>query len=380
MFIDKIKNAPDKRLDIIKNIISSEKKLFLYGTGVRAQMLTDFLHGYNIDVFAYIVDDLYYQENVEFRNKKVYKFSEILSEINNHIILIAFQNFERADEIIKNNKSAEIYYIDDPYDFYKMDYDFILKNEKLFSESYDMMSDELSKEIFTAFINGKISDSPEELCRLRNKEHYQYDYSLLGLDDNEVVVDCGAFTGDTVNDILSYTKGKYKKIIAFEPDEKNCSEMKKNIPEKDVTIVNKGVWNCADVLKFHSSKSTASSFNEYDNGNMSDFIDEKENMVSVPVISIDELIDNENVTFIKMDIEGSEMKALEGAKKTIQRCFPKLAICVYHRVDDFITIPQYINKFSSKNVKYKFYMRHHAAWMAETVLYAIPENLKGEDI
>ena len=111
---------------------------------------------------------------------------------------------------------------------------------------------------------------------------------------------------------------------------------------------------------------------------MSDYINEEDLIVSVPVTSIDEELSGEDVTLIKMDIEGSELSALMGAEKIIKRCFPKLAICVYHRVDDFITIPQYIRSLSSDKIRYKFYMRHHAAWMAETVLYAIPESVSGD--
>lgn len=378
MFLNLIKNEINNRLEVIKKVKTQNKKLMLYGAGVRAQMLTDFLREYSIEVSGYIVDDQYYKEGMKLFDKKIYRFSDVCENLGECIVLIAFQNYERASSIIKNAVNTEIYYIDDPYDFYKMDYDYILKNDRLFAESYNMMSDELSKQIFIAFINGKISDSPEELCSLRNTDGYQYDYRLLGLGDNEVIVDCGAYTGDTIKDILSYTGGKYNKIFAFEPDSKNCEEMRCNIPEKNIKIINKGVWHSSDVLKFHSSKSTASSFNEYSDGVMSDYINEEDLIVPVPVTSIDEELSGEDVTLIKMDIEGSELSALMGAEKIIKRCFPKLAICVYHRVDDFITIPQYIRSLSSDKIKYKFYMRHHAAWMAETVLYAIPESVSGD--
>ena len=91
--------------------------------------------------------------------------------------------------------------------------------------------------------------------------------------------------------------------------------------------------------------------------------------VSVPVISIDEAIDPEDrVTIMKMDIEGSELEGLKGARKTIQRDKPKLAICIYHRLEDMTEIPLYIKELVPE---YKLYVRHHSSCDSETVLYAV---------
>ena len=80
------------------------------------------------------------------------------------------------------------------------------------------------------------------------------------------------------------------------------------------------------------------------------------------------IIKDDKITFLKMDIEGSELKALHGARKIIQRDKPKLAICVYHKPEDIIEIPLYINSLVPE---YKFYMRHYGYTPANTVLYAI---------
>lgn len=376
MFIELIKNTPDHRLDVIKEILVSKKenkKLVLYGAKIRAENRTCFLKKYNIDVDAYCVDAEYYEQGKKFMDKDVYAFEELIKDPG-YVFLISFLNCERAADIMKSYPDTKMWYIDDLYDHFRMTYDYILQNRELFDESYEMLEDELSKKVFSAYINGKISDSPDELSDLRNKDGYQYDYELLGLRDNETIVDCGAYTGDTIKEILSYTKGKYNRIVAFEPDEQNNSEIKKNISGENIRVVNKGVWNKNDVLKFHSSKQSASTFNEYEAENAAEFTGDEDSIVSVPVTTIDEELSGEEVTLIKMDIEGSELKALEGAADTIRRCYPKLAICVYHRADDFITIPQYISSFSNDRIKYKFYMRQHAPWMCETVLYAIPEK------
>ncbi len=83
--------------------------------------------------------------------------------------------------------------------------------------------------------------------------------------------------------------------------------------------------------------------------------------------TIGAIVGNENVLFIKMDIEGAELKALEGVKETILRCFPKLAICIYHKPKDICEIGNYI---LSLNSCYKFYNRHYTTYRCGTVLYA----------
>ena len=98
-----------------------------------------------------------------------------------------------------------------------------------------------------------------------------------------------------------------------------------------------------------------------------------ESGVGVEMTSIDNTVGSDEVTFIKMDIEGSELKALEGARKTIERCKPRLAICVYHRIDDIIAIPEFIR---STGIDYRLYFRNYHSQSIEAVIYAIHEGKK----
>lgn len=69
-----------------------------------------------------------------------------------------------------------------------------------------------------------------------------------------------------------------------------------------------------------------------------------------------------------MDIEGAELNALMGAESTIRTYKPILAICVYHKKEDLIDIPQFI---MSIRADYKFYLRAYSRCTQELVLYAI---------
>ncbi len=91
---------------------------------------------------------------------------------------------------------------------------------------------------------------------------------------------------------------------------------------------------------------------------------------AVPVQTIDALVESgqiERVDFVKMDIEGYELKALRGAEATIRRFRPKLAISIYHKLVDLFEIPQFIHGL---DLGYKLYVEHYTIHAEETILYA----------
>jgi FkbM family methyltransferase len=90
----------------------------------------------------------------------------------------------------------------------------------------------------------------------------------------------------------------------------------------------------------------------------------------MPMTTIDEVVFRDSIPridFIKMDIEGSELGALRGAEATIRRDRPKLGISLYHRPEDFFTIPSWID---SLDLGYRFFLEHYSIHHEETVLFA----------
>lgn len=63
------------------------------------------------------------------------------------------------------------------------------------------------------------------------------------------------------------------------------------------------------------------------------------------------------------------MESLIGASKTIVKDKPKLAVCIYHKPEDMITLPWYIKQLVPE---YRLFIRHHSGREVETVLYAMP--------
>lgn len=89
----------------------------------------------------------------------------------------------------------------------------------------------------------------------------------------------------------------------------------------------------------------------------------------VPMVSLDEIINGYNPTYIKMDIEGAEKKAIEGARKTIEIAKPYLAISIYHHPEDLWEIPLFIKE---NFPFYNLFIRIHGHFGMETVLYCVP--------
>lgn len=175
--------------------------------------------------------------------------------------------------------------------------------------------------------------------------------------ENEVFIDGGAFDGKTSFDFIKWSKGRCAKIYAFEPNPKMLDLLRKKIEREQVTRIElypNALWNKKKTLYFQENRS-ASRIEE--NGKM-----------CVEAVSLDEVVKSEKVTFIKLDIEGSELKALEGAANIIKRDKPRLAISIYHKYEDVLELSLYILQLLPE---YKLYIRHYDLDMGETVLYAI---------
>jgi hypothetical protein len=94
---------------------------------------------------------------------------------------------------------------------------------------------------------------------------------------------------------------------------------------------------------------------------------------TVTAVALDDVLVGWHPTFIKMDIEGSEVEALAGARRVILENRPSLAICVYHRPDHLWRIPLLLSR-SADMIGYRYYLRAHGFNGFDTVLYASPES------
>lgn len=189
----------------------------------------------------------------------------------------------------------------------------------------------------------------------------QYFDDFISLKEGEVFVDVGAFDGATSEKFFSLIKKQGKsggKSFLFEPNSENQEKISTLLQGENYQLFPVGAWESEDVLRFTEEKGAGNGISQ-------------EGTLSISVNSLDNCLKNEKVDYIKMDIEGAELSALKGARETILREKPKLAISVYHKAEDIVDLFAYIHGLLPE---FQFYLRHYSSSYTETVLYAIPRK------
>ncbi len=335
---------------------TTDKPIILYGMGNGADMIIEVLESIGLchsDVFA---SDGFVRGHF-FRGRKVLTFDEIRAKYGDFIILMTFaaHDTETLQKVRILSESYELYSPTVPIAGKELfTYDFVKENDEFFEKAYSLLADDKSRQTFLDVLNFKISGKVKYLfdCQFEKEQLYK---DILHLTHDETIVDLGAYDGDTIREFLSVTEERYKKIIAFEPDEKNFRKLTaKTEGLENLERHNLGAWDKKETLYFQKKKGRNS--HQADEG------------IPVSFDSVDNIV-KEKVTFLKMDIEGAELKALEGARETITRDRPMLYVCAYHRNEDMFTLPLKINELCGD---YKIYFRHHPyipAW--ESNFYAV---------
>lgn len=192
----------------------------------------------------------------------------------------------------------------------------------------------------------------------------QYEYSDIKPKSGDFVIDGGACVGDTAL-YFANAVGKGGKVFAFEFVPSNLKLLQENLNLNEVLkdrveIVESPLWSKSGSELFGKDAGPASLVSA----------SEIKFDFKVKTISIDDMVREkkpEKIDFIKLDIEGAELECLKGAEETIKKFKPELAVCLYHDIKHFVSIPEYLHSIMPE---YEFYLKHHTIHLAETVLYA----------
>ena len=169
-------------------------------------------------------------------------------------------------------------------------------------------------------------------------------------------VDCGAYHGESTMEFINWCRGTDYQVIAFEPDRESYIQYKKNVDflEK-ITVLNAAAYDKKGKEYFNNSGTTSASINGKGD-------------VEIETLTIDEVVGDADITFIKMDVEGVELKVLGGAQDVIKRCSPVLAISLYHNPEDIVDLMDFCLRINSD---YYFILKHYTLGKAESVAFAL---------
>jgi FkbM family methyltransferase len=249
-----------------------------------------------------------------------------------------------------------------PYLFWDLPHRMMASREALLRTML-LWSDETSKSEFVAHVRaraqGDLAALPEPLAGC--------DYSPPGVFrflPDEVFVDCGAYTGDTIQELFLDARRGFAHVHALEPDPGTFGTLRQRVlglPSEvrtRITLHELAASYGRHEARFAADGTEAAAFSS-------------SGSITVSCAPLDEVLRDSAPTFIKMDIEGAEKDALRGASHLIRTHRPVLALCLYHCPGDLWEIPLLVDSIAPG---YRFFLRSHLAEGFQHVCYAVPDH------
>lgn len=239
--------------------------------------------------------------------------------------------------------------------FYCAMLDDLIASRDNISRLYERLSDKASRQTLDAVVGFRLTLDPSVFQGLLAPFPYCAP-DILGFGPDEVMLDGGAFNGDTLALFSELVGNRFRRILAVEPSEApRLAIAGKYGADPRITVIDACLYNDNATIGFDTSESRVSAISASGSG--------------CSTVTIDSLEFAGEITFIKLNIEGAESHALEGASKVIRERVPKLAVAVYHTPADLWRIPEEILALRDD---YRLLLRQHDSGTIETVLYAIP--------
>jgi FkbM family methyltransferase len=329
-----------------------KKPVILYGAGTLSGFVTEHLAKYNVGIECFCdtfrsgthatglpiisadrLNDMYPDA-----------FVVVTSELHGASILNTLQKIECK---------SKIYTFDELLCFYTIPFGDFEPHTDGFEWAYERYADEVSKRNVVDLMRTRLLGTP--MAPSASPQYFETD--VCPLTEREVFVDGGCFIGDTAEEFIKQTRGMFTHIYGFEPDEGNIKKAMSALSRYDnVDVIRGGLWHTTNISKFASGGFGGSRFSE-------------DGDTTARTYGLDDFFgDKQPPTFIKMDIEGAELDALNGASELIKTCKPKQAICVYHKIQDMYAL---LRRILELNPGYTLTLRHYSRWYAESVCYAV---------
>jgi len=345
-----------------------QKPVILFGAGVLGQYYLEFIRQLDQVKEVYFCDNHPEKWGTKINGVEVISFDRLLADFrDSYIIVSTLQYREQLEKQLREHGLSSLLdpqihqILTDKLSLYLTfkNYRNVIETHRVsFEEVYRLLDDEFSKRLLIERLNYCITLNTKYLTPMMSKTAKYFDPDIIRLSDHEVFIDGGGLNGDTVDEFIRQTNGKFSKVYTFEPETTKHRHFERYASFPNIQLMPYGLYSRSGTLRFQANNDGTSSI-------------DPDGAAEIQVVAIDEVLQGEPVTFIKMDIEGAELEALKGAENSIRQYKPKLAICVYHKPLDIVEIPLYLKQIVPD---YKLYLRHYLFGASETVCYAVPAN------
>lgn len=283
----------------------------------------------------------------------------VCKDIKKNLKAIGFANVYALHDDSFNQVINDVFRESLSDDTYK-NVDVLGSDRKKLEQAFNLLQGDQDRALFLNYLKAHLMMDFTQMA-----EPYDISLQYLAHDIDEVkdysnFVDCGGYDGDTFRQLIA-RGGRVQNLVAFEPQADLYRQYAQTVANhlssiQQALLYPCGVYSETVQLKFKSNNDALSSSRVSNEGD--DIIQ---------CVKLDEALVGFVPSLIKMDIEGAEVEALNGARQLIERHGPALAICVYHRMSDLWEIPYLIHSIRSD---YRYYLRNYNYMGFETVLYA----------
>lgn len=353
--VEMIRNQID--LETFREMVDSQgKQLIIFGVGDCGHKVYNMLYRVGIEVSCFC-DNLGQADKDMSTGIRVVKPEFLDNTDENIVVLVSVVEDEDRDSICRQLQGQgfagkQILVMREYYD--RLTVEWLESHLEEYKKAYQLLEDDFSRRVYLARMRKMfLMRSMADVVRPHEESYFD---EKVKLTDREVFIDCGGFDGDTSLEFIDRCRGKYGRIVIFEPELSKKEAIERNLGKNSCELHMCGVWSRNTNLQFEAKGTDGS------------HVAEGEGNCQVPVVALDDVVYDYAPTFIKMDIEGAEQEALKGCQKIIRDYRPKLAICLYHKPDDLFRIPVMVKEM---NPEYRIYVRQYSDTKYETVMYAL---------
>lgn len=292
-----------------KKINLSDREVLIYGAGNTAVLYECCFKVEGISP-AYFIDSNPEKHGNIFQGKRIINLNEVDLLCSDPIIFICSAQERICRDIRKLLETGG-------YENYTVDEYVFAKNSEKILQIFDMLEDDISKVTYADMILTRMGKKKQNQELVFPNQYFEINH-FAKRDASEVFVDCGAYVGDTIEQYLSLKSGVFGKIYAFEPDEINSSALKHRVErlkkewairDDRIVIACSGVGDKTTKLQM---RTTQNSIDRLGTG----FLVGSENMDNgVDIFAIDDYFSEQNISFLKADIESFEESMIRGGGK-----------------------------------------------------------------